>query len=32
MLVGYMWVSKADGSQSTDLRRYALFVDGIDDE
>ncbi|MGZ0712606.1 recombinase family protein (plasmid) [Coraliomargarita sp. W4R53] len=30
MLVGYMRVSKADGSQNTDLQRDALVVAGID--
>ncbi|MEO5316754.1 recombinase family protein [Pseudarthrobacter sp. CC12] len=30
MLVGYMRVSKADGSQSTDLQRDALLAVGID--
>lgn len=30
MLVGYMRVSKADGSQSTDLQRDALLTAGID--
>ncbi len=30
MLVGYMRVSKADGSQSTDLQRDALLAAGID--
>ena len=30
MLVGYMRVSKADGSQSTDLQRDALIVAGVD--
>ena len=30
MLVGYMRVSKADGSQSTDLQRDALLVAGVD--
>ncbi|WP_427136703.1 recombinase family protein [Pseudarthrobacter sp. S9] len=29
MLVGYMRVSKADGSQSTDLQRDALLVAGV---
>ena len=32
MLVGYMRVSKADGSQSTDLQRDALLAAGIDAE
>ncbi len=31
MLVGYMRVSKADGSQSTDLQRDALLEAGVDD-
>lgn len=30
MLVGYMRVSKADGSQTTDLQRDALLVAGVD--
>lgn len=30
MLVGYMRVSKADGSQSTDLQRDALVAAGVD--
>src|SRR4051812_18086164 len=30
MLVGYMWVSKADGSQVTDLQRDALLAAGVD--
>ena len=30
MLVGYMRVSKADGSQSTNLQRDALLVAGVD--
>ncbi|MDN5935117.1 MAG: recombinase family protein [Nitrosospira sp.] len=30
MLIGYMRVSKADGSQSTDLQRDALFAAGVD--
>lgn len=30
MLVGYMRVSKADGSQVTDLQRDALFAAGVD--
>ena len=29
MLIGYMRVSKADGSQSTDLQRDALIVAGV---
>ncbi|MET3718798.1 MULTISPECIES: recombinase family protein [unclassified Arthrobacter] len=32
MLVGYMRVSKADGSQTTDLQRDALLAAGIDPE
>ncbi|MET3172847.1 UNVERIFIED_ORG: DNA invertase Pin-like site-specific DNA recombinase [Arthrobacter sp. UYCu721] len=32
MLVGYMRVSKADGSQTTDLQRDALIAAGIDPE
>ena len=32
MLVGYMRVSKADGSQSTDLQRDALLLAGVDAE
>ncbi|TIH32269.1 recombinase family protein [Subtercola vilae] len=32
MLVGYMRVSKADGSQSTDLQRDALLIAGVDSE
>lgn len=32
MLVGYMRVSKADGSQSTDLQRDALLAAGADPE
>ena len=32
MLVGYMRVSKADGSQSTDLQRDALLAAGVDPE
>jgi len=31
MLVGYMRVSKADGSQSTDLQRDALLEAGVDE-
>ena len=31
MLVGYMRVSKADGSQVTDLQRDALLAAGVDD-
>ena len=30
MLIGYMRVSKADGSQSTDLKRDALLAAGVD--
>ena len=30
MLVGYMRVSKADGSQSTDLQRDALLEAGVE--
>ncbi len=30
MLIGYMRVSKADGSQSVDLQRDALIADGAD--
>ena len=30
MLVGYMRVSKADGSQTTDLQRDALLAAGTD--
>ena len=29
MLIGYMRVSKADGSQSTELQRDALIAAGI---
>ena len=29
MLIGYMRVSKADGSQTTDLQRDALTVAGV---
>lgn len=29
MLVGYMRVSKADGSQTTDLQRDALIAAGV---
>ena len=32
MLVGYMRVSKADGSQSTDLQRDALLVAGVESD
>ena len=30
MLIGYMRVSKADGSQATDLQRDALTAAGVD--
>ena len=30
MLIGYMRVSKADGSQSTGLQRDALIAAGVD--
>ena len=30
MLVGYMRVSKADGSQITDLQRDALLAEGVE--
>ena len=30
MLMGYMRVSKADGSQTTDLQRDALLAAGVD--
>ncbi|SCZ86768.1 recombinase family protein [Nitrosomonas mobilis] len=30
MLIGYMRVSKADGSQSTDLQKDALLYAGVD--
>lgn len=30
MLVGYMCVSKADGSQTVDLQRDALLAAGVD--
>ena len=30
MLVGYMRVSKADGSQTTDLQRDALLAAGVE--
>jgi DNA invertase Pin-like site-specific DNA recombinase len=30
MLIGYMRVSKADGSQSTDLQRDALLAAGVE--
>ena len=32
MLIGYARVSKADGSQSLDLQRDALFAAGVDQE
>ena len=32
MLIGYMRVSKADGSQVTDLQRDALLVAGVEAE
>lgn len=32
MLVGYMRVSKADGSQTTDLQRDALIAAGVEPE
>lgn len=32
MLIGYMRVSKSDGSQSTDLQRDALITSGVDTE
>lgn len=32
MLVGYMRVSKADGSQTTNLQRDALLQSGVDDQ
>jgi len=32
MLVGYIRVSKADGSQSTDLQRDALLIEGVKEE
>lgn len=32
MLVGYARVSKADGSQSTDLQRDALLAAGVSEE
>jgi DNA invertase Pin-like site-specific DNA recombinase len=32
MLIGYMRVSKADGSQTTDLQRDALIVAGVDED
>ena len=32
MLIGYMRVSKSDGSQSTSLQRDALISDGVDPE
>jgi DNA invertase Pin-like site-specific DNA recombinase len=30
MLIGYMRVSKPDGSQTMDLQRDALIADGVD--
>jgi DNA invertase Pin-like site-specific DNA recombinase len=30
MLIGYVRVSKADGSQTTDLQRDALLAAGVD--
>lgn len=32
MLIGYMRVSKADGSQSVDLQRDALIADGVNEK
>ncbi|HEA0865573.1 TPA: recombinase family protein, partial [Salmonella enterica] len=32
MLIGYMRVSKIDGSQTTDLQRDALFAAGVSPE
>lgn len=32
MLIGYMRVSKADGSQTTDLQRDALLKAGVDEQ
>ncbi|MGP5049810.1 recombinase family protein, partial [Glutamicibacter ardleyensis] len=32
MLIGYMRVSKADGSQSTDLQRDALLSAGVEEQ
>jgi len=32
MLVGYVRVSKADGSQSTDLQHDAMLAAGVDPE
>lgn len=32
MLIGYMRVSKSDGSQTTDLQRDALIEAGVDPE
>jgi DNA invertase Pin-like site-specific DNA recombinase len=32
MLIGYMRVSKADGSQTTDPQRDALLEAGVDEE
>ena len=31
MLIGYIRVSKSDGSQSTDMQRMALIADGVDE-
>ena len=30
MLIGYLRVSKSDGSQTTDLQRDALIAEGVD--
>ena len=32
MLIGYAWISKADGSQSLDLQRDALREAGVSDD
>ena len=32
MLIGYIRVSKADGSQTTDLQRDALLKAGVDEQ
>ena len=32
MLIGYARVSKADGSQTTDLQRDALLAEGVQEE
>jgi len=32
MLIGYVRVSKTDGSQSTDLQRDALMAEGVKEE